>query len=116
MDLQLHGKQALISGSTAGIGYAIAESLAREGCRVIINGRTQKRVDEALVKLAGDTVGFAADLGTSDGVAKTVARFPDVDILVKNMGIFEPKAFEEIPDPDWFRFFEGNVIDGGGLS
>jgi len=116
MDLQLQGKQALISGSTAGIGYAIAESLAREGCRVIINGRTQKRVDEALVMLAGDAVGFAADLGTSDGVAKTVARFPDVDILVNNMGIFEPKAFEEIPDPDWFRFFEVNVMSGVRLS
>jgi NAD(P)-dependent dehydrogenase (short-subunit alcohol dehydrogenase family) len=116
MDLQLNGKQALISGSTAGIGYAIARSLAREGCRVIINGRTQKRVDAALSKLAGDAVGFAADLGTSDGVAETVARFPDVDILVNNMGIFEPKAFEEIPDSDWFRFFEVNVLSGVRLS
>jgi NAD(P)-dependent dehydrogenase (short-subunit alcohol dehydrogenase family) len=116
MDLQLNGKQALISGSTAGIGYAIARSLAREGCRVIINGRTQKRVDAALAKLTGDAVGFAADLGTSDGVAETVARFPDVDILVNNMGIFEPKAFEEIPDSDWFRFFEVNVLSGVRLS
>jgi NAD(P)-dependent dehydrogenase (short-subunit alcohol dehydrogenase family) len=122
MDLQLKGKTALISGSTAGIGYAIAESLAHEGCRVIINGRTQTRVDTAIAKLAGalgpaaDVVGFAADLGTSDGVAKTVARFPQVDILVNNMGIFEPKPFENIPDEDWLRFFEVNVLSGVRLS
>ncbi len=120
MDLQLKNKLALISGSTAGIGYAIAESLAREGCRVIVNGRTQKRVDAALAKLLNtpnaDVVGFAADLGTAQGVAETVARFPQVDILVNNMGIFEPKAFEDIPDEDWLRFFEVNVLSGVRLS
>ncbi len=122
MDLELRGKLALISGSTAGIGYAIAESLAREGCRVIINGRTQNRVDAALAKLTGpaglsvDAVGLAADLGTAQGVAETVARFPQVDILVNNMGIFEPKAFEDIHDEDWLRFFEVNVMSGVRLS
>ena len=115
MDLQLDGKLAFVSGSTAGIGFAIAESLAREGCRVIINGRTQARVDTALAKLPG-AVGFAADVGTSAGVAEAVRRFPDVDILINNMGIFEPKAFEAIPDEDWFRFFEVNVLSGVRLS
>jgi len=115
MDLQLDGKLALVTGSTAGIGYAIAESLARERCRVIINGRTQARVDAALARLPA-AVGLAADLGTSGGVAEAIRRFPDVDILINNMGIFEPKAFEVIPDDDWFRFFEVNVLSGVRLS
>jgi NAD(P)-dependent dehydrogenase (short-subunit alcohol dehydrogenase family) len=115
MDLQLDGKLALITGSTAGIGFAIAESLARERCRVIVNGRTQARVDAALAKIPG-AVGLAANLGTSAGVAEAIRRFPDVDILINNMGIFEPKAFEAIPDEDWFRFFEVNVLSGVRLS
>jgi NAD(P)-dependent dehydrogenase (short-subunit alcohol dehydrogenase family) len=115
MDLQLDGKSALVTGSTAGIGFAIAESLARERCRVIINGRTQARVDAALEKLPG-AVGLAADLGTGAGVVEAIKRFPDVDILINNMGIFEPKAFEAIPDEDWFRFFEVNVLSGVRLS
>jgi len=115
MDLQLDGKLAFVTGSTAGIGFAVAASLARERCRVIINGRTQARVDAALAKLPG-AVGLAADLGTSGGVAEAIRRFPDVDILINNMGIFEPKAFEAIPDEDWFRFFEVNVLSGVRLS
>ena len=121
MDLQLEGKLALVSGSTAGIGYAIAEALAKEGARVIVNGRTQARVDAAVQKLngrglKGKVEGFAADLGTSDGVNQIVAKYRDVEILVNNVGIFEPKPFKEIPDADWFRFFEVNVMSGVRLS
>jgi NAD(P)-dependent dehydrogenase (short-subunit alcohol dehydrogenase family) len=127
MDLQLDGKRALVSGSTAGIGYAIAEALAREGAHVIVNGRTAERVDAALQKLNGTGVkggagikgsveGFAADLGTSDGVAQMVAKYADVEILVNNLGIFELKPFDQIPDADWFRFFEVNVLSGVRLS
>ena len=115
MDLQLDGKRALVTGSTAGIGFAIAAALAGERCRAIVNGRTQARVDAALAKLPG-AVGLTADLGTSGGVAEAIRRFPDVDILINNLGIFEPKPFEAIPDEDWFRFFEVNVLSGVRLS
>jgi NAD(P)-dependent dehydrogenase (short-subunit alcohol dehydrogenase family) len=116
MDLQLKGKRALVSGSTAGIGYAIANTLAKEGAAVIVNGRTQKRVDEALKQLTGSVVGIAADLGTAAGVEETIARFPDVDILVNNLGIFEAVPFEKIDDVQWLRFFEVNVMSGVRLS
>jgi NAD(P)-dependent dehydrogenase (short-subunit alcohol dehydrogenase family) len=121
MDLQLDGKLALVSGSTAGIGYAIAESLAHEGARVIVNGRTESRVEDAVKKLQkagvrGRVEGFAADLGTSDGVSQVTAKFPGVEILVNNLGIFEPKPFEQRSDADWFRFFEVNVLSGVRLS
>src|SRR6202051_5049311 len=109
MNLGLEGKRALITGSTAGIGYAIAERLALEGASIIVNGRTRERVDQALAKLSGKggrgfAKGLAADLGTADGVRQAVEQFPDIDILVNNLGIFEPKAFEEISDADWTRF------------
>ena len=121
MDLQLDGKRALVSGSTAGIGYAIVKALAAEGAHVILNGRTQARVDAALQKLnaaglKGKVEGFAADLGTRDGVNQIAPQFPDVEILVNNLGIFEVRPFEQIPDEDWFRFFEVNVMSGVRLS
>jgi NAD(P)-dependent dehydrogenase (short-subunit alcohol dehydrogenase family) len=121
MDLQLSGKRALVTGSTAGIGLAIVELLAAEGATVIINGRTRQRVDAALSQLrdkspAGKLEGLVADLGSEDGVKRAIEKFPHVDILVNNLGIFEPKPFPEIPDSDWFRFFEVNVMSGVRLS
>jgi len=121
MDLQLAGKRALVTGSTAGIGYAIAESLAKEGANVIVNGRTQRRVDEAISRLKKTNAsarleGLAADLGTSEGAKLAIAKYADLDILVNNLGIFEAKPFEEIPDADWLRFFEINVLSGVRLS
>jgi NAD(P)-dependent dehydrogenase (short-subunit alcohol dehydrogenase family) len=121
MDLELEGKRALVSGSTAGIGLAIAKGLAAEGAHTIINGRTQARVDAALRELKaagvrGKTEGFAVDLGTAEGAERVIAKYPDVEILVNNLGIFEPKPFEQIPDADWFRFFEVNVLSGVRLS
>jgi NAD(P)-dependent dehydrogenase (short-subunit alcohol dehydrogenase family) len=116
MNLQLEGKRALVTGSTAGIGFAIAEALANEGAAVIVNGRTQKRVDEALAKLKGKVEGVAADLSTAEGAAEVWRRYPEVDILINNLGIFEPKPFEQIPDEDWRRFFEVNVLSGVRMS
>jgi NAD(P)-dependent dehydrogenase (short-subunit alcohol dehydrogenase family) len=121
MDLGLNGKSALVTGSTAGIGFASAQALAHEGAHVIINGRTQSRVDAAvsMIKKSANGArveGIAADVGTAEGCAKVIQRFPEVDVLVNNMGIFEPKPFAEIPDADWFRFFESNVMSGIRLS
>ncbi len=124
MDLQLTGKTALVTGSTAGIGYAIAERLAREGARVIVNGRTEARVADAAARIretlkdegGADVSGVAADLGTASGVALVAAAHPAVDILVNNLGIFEPKDFGDIGDEDWLRFFETNVLSGVRLS
>ena len=115
MDLQLKGKTALVTGSTAGIGLAIATTLAAEGARVIVNGRTQARVDRA-VRSAGATAGLAADLGTEAGASTLIERYPEVDILVNNLGIFEAKPFEEIADAEWRRFFDVNVLSGVRLS
>jgi NAD(P)-dependent dehydrogenase (short-subunit alcohol dehydrogenase family) len=119
MDLKLENKLSLISGSTAGIGYAIAEALAREGARVIVNGRSQESVDEAMSKLrgvGGKVLGLAGDFGTAAAAAKAAETFPDVEILVNNLGVFEPKSFEDIADEDWLRFFEVNVLSGIRLA
>jgi NAD(P)-dependent dehydrogenase (short-subunit alcohol dehydrogenase family) len=121
MDLKLAGKTALVTGSTAGIGYAIAESLAREGAHVAINGRTQQRVDAALASIRTNVqnahvTGIAADFSSAAGAATVIAALPTTDILVNNVGIFDVKPFAEIPDAEWFRFFEVNVMSGVRLS
>jgi NAD(P)-dependent dehydrogenase (short-subunit alcohol dehydrogenase family) len=116
MDLQLKNRLALVSGSTAGIGHAIAEALLREGARVIVNGRTQAAVDTAVAGLGTGAIGFAGDLSTAAGADALARAHPDIDILVNNLGIFEPKAFEDIPDEDWLRFFEVNVLSGVRLA
>ncbi|HVR22815.1 MAG TPA: SDR family NAD(P)-dependent oxidoreductase [Candidatus Polarisedimenticolia bacterium] len=121
MDLQLEGKRALVTGSTAGIGFAIAKGLAKEGASVIVNGRSTKRVDEAISALnstgvSGNLEGLAADLGTADGTRTAIDRFPEVDILVNNLGIFETKPFESITDADWLHIFEVNILSGVRLS
>ncbi len=121
MDLQLKGKLALVSGSTAGIGRAIATALAAEGARVIVNGRAQASVDTAVAEIrreagAGEVIGFAGDLGTAAVAEALIAAHPGIEILVNNLGIFEPKAFEDIPDADWTRFFEVNVLSGVRLA
>ncbi|GGG92993.1 SDR family NAD(P)-dependent oxidoreductase [Silvibacterium dinghuense] len=112
MDLGLKGKRALVTGSTAGIGLAIAKELAAEGATVWINGRTQARVDEALLQVKGDAKGVAADLATAEGAKKLFAEVKDIDILVNNLGIFETKPFLEIEDAEWLRFLETNVLSG----
>jgi NAD(P)-dependent dehydrogenase (short-subunit alcohol dehydrogenase family) len=120
MDLDLNGKRAVVSGSTAGIGLAIATALAREGAAVVINGRRQSSVDEVVAKLksttGNDVRGFAGDLSTAAAAEELARLYPDVVILVNNLGIFEPKAFEDIPDADWIRFFEVNVLSGARLA
>lgn len=122
MDLKLDGKLALVSGSTAGIGYAIVEELAREGASVIVNGRTQASVDAAVerarsaARKGAQVHGFAGDLSTLSACEALQKAHPAVDILVNNLGIFEPKPFLEIPDEDWRRFFEVNVLSGVRLA
>ena len=121
MHIDLSSRTAIVSGSTAGIGLAIAQGLAGAGAHVVVNGRTQARVDEALATIRqavpqAKLTGVAADLGTAAGAAQLIAVMPETDILVNNLGIFEPKAFFDIPDEDWLRFFEVNVMSGIRLS
>lgn len=115
MDLQLDGKKALVSGSSQGIGFAAAKVMAREGAGVLINARTQERVDQAVSRIKAeypdsDVSGIAADLGTAAGVDELTAKVPEVDILVNNLGIFEPKEFAEITDEEWYRFIDINIM------
>jgi NAD(P)-dependent dehydrogenase (short-subunit alcohol dehydrogenase family) len=121
MKIDLSGKTALVTGSTSGIGHAIAKGLASVGAEVVINGRTQGKVDAAVAAIVkavpGSKVrGVAADVSTAAGCNSLIAALPDTDILVNNAGIFEPKEFVEIPDEDLSRFFEVNVMSGVRLS
>jgi len=121
MKIDLTGKTAVVTGSTAGIGYAIARGLAQAGADVVINGRSQESVERAAVALAAEVVGadirgHAADIGTAEGCAALVRCHPDADILVNNAGIFGPQDFFETSDETWTRFFEVNVMSGVRLS
>src|SRR6185295_12439681 len=121
MDFDFKGKVAFVSSSTAGIGMAIAQRLGREGADIVINGRTEERVRIALAEIKKevrdvDVRGIAADLGTAAGCAEVIRQLPQVDILINNVGIFEPKPFPEISDDDWDRFFAVNVMSGVRLS
>ena len=121
MDLGLETRRVLVTGSTAGIGFAIAQQLAREGAEVILNGRTEARVQQARDKLLAELPGaklqgVAADLSTVQGIGTLLERFPTVDVLVNNLGIFEPKSFVDITDADWLTIFETNVMSGIRLS
>ncbi len=121
MDLKLTGKTALVTGSTAGIGHAIAQSLAAEGAQVYVNGRSQQRVDAAIAAIRkqvsnAKVEGIPADFSSAAGAETVTAKLPEVDILVNNVGIFDIKPFAEIPDSEWFRFFDVNVMSGVRLS
>jgi NAD(P)-dependent dehydrogenase (short-subunit alcohol dehydrogenase family) len=121
MDLKLHGKSALVSGSTAGIGLATALALAQEGASVIVNGRSEERVAQAIAKIKHSTPdaqvsGVVADTGTASGVEQLFQKVPHVDILINNLGIYEPKTFFDITDEDWLNIFQVNVLSGVRLS
>jgi NAD(P)-dependent dehydrogenase (short-subunit alcohol dehydrogenase family) len=121
MKIDLSDKTALVTGSTAGIGHAIAKGLAAAGAEVVINGRSKAKVDAAVVSIVRAVAnakvrGVAADVSTAAGCDELIAALPQTDILINNAGIFEPKPFVDIPDADWSRFFETNVMSGVRLS
>ncbi len=115
MDLKLNGKTAIVTGGTAGIGLAIAKALAAEGVTVTVPGRTQQKLDSALAGL-GNVRGLVADVATVEGATSLIRQVPETDILINNLGIYEPKAFVDITDADWLRLFETNVLSGVRLS
>ncbi|HEU0123655.1 MAG TPA: SDR family oxidoreductase [Bryobacteraceae bacterium] len=112
MDLLIKGKTAVVTGGTAGIGLAIAVALAAEGAKVFITGRTQSSIEKAIADAGAPLEGIVADLATAAGAETLFAALPEVDILVNNLGIYESKPFAEIPDEDWLRLFEVNVLSG----
>lgn len=121
MDMRLQGATAFVSGSTGGIGYAIASALAAEGAAVTLNGRSEERVEAAVARLrrehpGAEVSGIAADFADPSSVAALIDRLGPVDVLVNNVGVFEVAPFESIDDPDWQRFFEVNVLSGVRLS
>ncbi|WP_020179624.1 SDR family oxidoreductase [Methylopila sp. M107] len=121
MKIDLTGKTAVVTGSTEGIGRAIALGLARTGATVVVNGRSRGKVDAAVAAIkaeapGADVKGLAADLGSAEGVAAFVSALPATDILVNNVGIFNPQDFFEVPDEEWSRFLEVNVMSGVRLS
>lgn len=115
MDLQLKGKTAIVTGGSAGIGLAIAKGLAAEGVSVTIPGRTQEKLGKALAGLS-KIRGVVADVASAEGAESLIQQVPEVDILINNLGIYEPKPFAEISDADWLRLFETNVLSGVRLS
>lgn len=120
MDLQIQGKKALVTGSTAGIGLAIGRRLAAEGAHVVLTGRDpgklQQAAEELRISTGSEISGVVADVATAEGAATVLAQVPEVDILVNNLGIYESKAFEQITDADWLRYFEVNVMSGVRLA
>ncbi|OAB26091.1 3-oxoacyl-ACP reductase [Paenibacillus macquariensis subsp. defensor] len=121
MELHLKGKTALVTGSTAGIGKAIAISLVAEGATVLINGRNEQRVSQTIHEIQGQypeaiLQPAVADLGTKQGCQEIIKKYPEVDILINNLGIFEPAEYFDIPDEEWFKFFEVNIMSGVRLT
>ncbi|GIN20570.1 SDR family NAD(P)-dependent oxidoreductase [Siminovitchia fordii] len=121
MNLNLKGKTALVTGSTSGIGKAIAMSLVAEGATVLINGRREEKVDQTIKENQAkypDAIlqSVVADLGTEQGCQKVIEKYSEVDILINNLGIFEPVEYFDIPDEDWFKLFETNIMSGVRLT
>ncbi len=121
MDLKISGKIALITGSTQGIGFETARKLAQEGVNVIINGRNEKKVNNAVQKIKAEfpkikVVGITADLKDNEGCNKLISKIPHIDILINNLGIFEPKEFKDITEQEWLHMFNVNVMSGVRLA